>query len=233
MLSAEKILLKKFNDGSLAPLYILYHDSNLSELNWIKNFVEQATKLKDHPDVLIIEKDPSENLYKVNSSATLKLNQTLNTNPIQLPKKLIFVTTAQDLSDIVANKLLKIFEELDSRFCIFLMCPENSSLLPTVLSRAVKITLQSSEEKESEASDYLESYQSPFDLSKLLKQSSGSSKNIEKNFIETKLIEILSSSKNDDLSFQTIDSTLRHLKQLDKHSNFNNSKLSTLSLFIK
>jgi DNA polymerase III delta prime subunit len=233
MKKAEDILLSKFQEGSLAPLYILYHDSHFSELDWINNFVEQSTKLKDHPDVLILEKENSENQYKVNSSATLKLYQAINTNPIKLSKKLIFITSAQDLSDIVANKLLKIFEELDSKFCIFLICPENASMLATVLSRAVKLTIKSNDEKENTNNDKFEGINSPFDLAKLLKQSSGNSKNIEKIFMEIKLNEILAAATNNEESFEVLNSTLKHLKQLDKHSNFNNSKISTLTPFIK
>jgi DNA polymerase III delta prime subunit len=157
----------------------------------------------------------------------------LRISPIKLSKKLIFITSAQDLSDIVANKLLKIFEELDSKFCIFLICPENASMLATVLSRAVKLTIKSNDEKENTNNDKFEGINSPFDLAKLLKQSSGNSKNIEKIFMEIKLNEILAAATNNEESFEVLNSTLKHLKQLDKHSNFNNSKISTLTPFIK
>lgn len=233
MKKAEDILHRKFQEGSLAPLYILYHDSHFSELDWINNFVEQSTKLKDHPDILILEKENSENQYKVNSSATLKLYQAINTNPIKLSKKLIFITSAQDLSDIVANKLLKIFEELDSKYCIFLLCPENAPMLATVLSRAVKLTIKSNDEKEETNNVNFEGISTPFDLAKLLKQTGGNSKNIEKIFVENKLNEILAASIKTKESYEIIESTLKHLKQLDKHSNFNNSKITTLTPFIK
>jgi DNA polymerase III delta prime subunit len=233
MRSAEEILVQKFKDGTLAPLYILSHGSKFDELDWINNFILKTTNFNDHPDVLILKKDDNENQYKVNSSATLKLIQTLNTNPIKLSKKLIFISSAQDLSDIVANKLLKIFEELDTKFCIFLICPENASMLPTVLSRAVKLNLLNDESIANPENLSAESYNSPFELSRQLKQSSGTAKNIEKLFLEKKLSETLAESQNDEASFASIDSTLKHLKQLDKLSSFNNSKISTLAPFIK
>jgi hypothetical protein len=95
------------------------------------------------------------------------------------------------------------------------------------------LTIKSNDEKENTNNDKFEGINSPFDLAKLLKQSSGNSKNIEKIFMEIKLNEILAAATNNEESFEVLNSTLKHLKQLDKHSNFNNSKISTLTPFIK
>ena len=233
MQNTQDILVKKFKEGTLAPLYILYHDNNFNESSWIDEFTQKVTQLKEHPDVVILEREEKENQYKVNSSATLKLNQELLTNPIQLTKKLIFITSAHDLSDIVANKLLKVFEELSHKFCIFLVCPENAAILPTVLSRSVKLNLESpNSQNESQTQDSIQ-ISSPFELSRFLKQNPVTAKNIEKKFIEQKIDEVLASAKNDLDSFANLDSTLIHLEQLENQSNFNNSKLHIITPFFK
>ena len=101
-----------------------------------------------------------------------------------LKKKIIFLFDAQDLSTIVSNKLLKIFEELEEDFCLFLMVPDNSPMLPTVLSRAIKLQITTANLNTQELKDF-EGIHTPQDLIALLKSKSedGSPLN-EKKFIE-------------------------------------------------
>jgi DNA polymerase III gamma/tau subunit len=192
----------------------------------------QFTSITDHPDVLKIHKAEKENEYKVDSAQIKDFLKFINYRPLQLEKKFIFLFDAQDISTILSNKLLKFFEELGSNFCLFLMVPDNAPLLPTVLSRAIKLQIPNKKEMIGTAPDFLEIH-TPQDLLAYLKQSrdTGSGPQDEKKFIEQVIQDCLTQSKLSPESFKSLDELLKILSEYETYSNFNNSKLARMTRF--
>ena len=236
----HSILFKKYQDQSLASLYIANYNSQATSPElWVNEFQALITNLSDHPDILKIHKSANENEYKVDSPPILDFFKFINYRPLQLKKKFIFIFYAHDISLILSNKLLKNFEELGPNFCLFLMVPDNSYMLPTVLSRAIKLQIASSSKLVNKTSDFL-GVNSPQDLLAILKQTreSGSSSSDEKQFIEqaielrlSQCRELVGKSEDNLAAFKKLDDLLRILADFEKYSNFNNSKLARLTRF--
>lgn len=218
-------LLKKYEQGTLASVYLAKYPEYTNPVSWAQNFLSNITKLADHPDVLWVDRS-EENEYKVESPGILALLKFLNYRAFELKKKFIFINDAHLLSTIVSNKLLKVFEELPENFCIFLFAPQDQNLLPTVESRAIKVLLP----QDLSGVDYdapLPEYSSAQDLVASLKKSDDEFLE-EKRFIEEALIKTLKSG-----NFKECTEALENLKQYQTSDAFNNSKLSRLSLFFK
>ena len=217
-------LLKKYANNQLATVYLARYPVNTDPILWARDFVSEITKLQDDPDILWVEKGKSDNAYKVDSSGIAALLKFLNYRAIHLKKKFIFINDAHLLSVIVSNKLLKIFEELPENFCLFLFAPQEENLLPTVESRALKVLLPSNERESGILADSA-SYTSAIDLASQLKTSENPNL-IEKKFIEDSLNKSLKTR-----SFTELEDQLENLKHYSLSDNFNNSKVSRLSLF--
>lgn len=228
----QKLLYKKYLDKNLAALYIAKYDSAFIDPElWVKEFLGQFTLLEDHPDVLKINKTEKETEYKVDSLSIKNFLKFLNYRPIQLEKKFIFLFDAQDLSVILSNKLLKIFEELDAHFCLILMVPDKAPMLATVESRAIKLQIDSPQNSDSQNSFDFGELKTPMDLMNYFKQASGNSQYDEKKFIEHAIAQILLSAQSTPQSFNDLDALLRSLENFESANNFNNSKLSRITPF--
>lgn len=230
------ILYKKYQDKQLASLYIASYDSSKVDPElWVSDFIAQFTKISDHPDILKIVKTDKETEYKVDSNSIRDFLKFINYRPLQLEKKFVFLFDAHDISLILSNKLLKVFEELGSDICLFLMVPDNAYMLPTVLSRAIKLQIQNTKSEVIPEINF-ENVQSPQDLLAFLKQSREGSNNsqIEKKFIEQTIKNLLAQSISPGAtaqSFKQLDELLKILSDYEKYSNFNNSKLARMSRF--
>lgn len=222
----KKILFKKYTEGSLASLYLALYPEHTDPTAWAQEFISQITKLPDHPDVLWVERDEDEKEYKVESPGILSLLKFLNYRAYDLKKKFILVKDAHLMSVIVSNKLLKIFEELPENFCLFLFSPQDQGLLPTVESRAIKILLPQDLSNVDYDAGQAE-YSSAQDLIANLKKSDHPELD-EKRFIEVALNKSLKGA-----NFKEISETLENLKHFSVSADFNNTKLSRLSLFFK
>lgn len=228
-------LLKKLQEKSLASLYLITYNSETTEpLHWVDQFQKELTPLSDHPDILRLFKGPKESEYKVDSAAINDLINFISTRPLQLEKKFIFLFDAQDLSVIVSNKLLKVFEELGSDYCLMLFAPRNAALLETVQSRAVKLTLSDFNIQESADSRNLEEsfskLKTPQDLIAFLRENEGNL-DLEKKFIEHAVKQCLAHATSSMDSYKQIDELLSTLKDFETRLAFNNSKLSRLTPF--
>lgn len=228
----QTILLNKYQNKLLASLYILNYDSQSIDPDlWANEFTLQFTKIKDHPDVLKIQKNALESDYKVDSVQFRDFLKFINYKPLQLEKKFIFIFDAHDISTILSNKLLKVFEELGSRFCLFLMVPDNAQMLPTVLSRAIKLQIPNKKELEVIAPDFSE-VDTPQQILALIKQSrDNGNPQIEKLFIEKAIERCLVQCKSSPESYKNLDQLLKILASYETYSNFNNSKLANMASF--
>jgi DNA polymerase-3 subunit delta' len=222
----KKILYKKYLNNNLGSVYLAKYPDQTEPKVWAEEFLKEITPLADHPDVLWVNRTESENEYKVDSPGIKALINFLNYRAYELKKKFIFINDAHLLSVIVSNKLLKIFEELPENFCLFLFAPQSQTLLPTVESRAIKILMPRSFNTASLNSD-IAHYGSAQELVASLKKSDDDF-NEEKDFIEDALNRTLKSGH-----FIDCQNILEDLKHYGVSENFNNSKLSRLSLFFK
>lgn len=219
-------LLKKYDNGLLAQVYLAKYPESTDPKIWAKKFLSTISALDDDPDILWVNREEKENVYKVDSSGIASLLKFINYRAFRLKKKFIFISDAHLLSTIVSNKLLKLFEELPENFCLFLFAPQEENLLPTVESRAIKILLPKLDLGEKNAAD-LPHYSSAIDLIAQLKNSDHQMQE-EKMFIEESLNKSLKKG-----NYQELSEELLNLKHYSLSDNFNNSKLSRLSLFFK
>jgi len=229
----QNILFNKYKDKTLASLYIANYDSkNVDPIIWVNHFLTFFSNASDHPDVLKINKESGENEYKVDSILFRHFFKFINYRPLQLEKKLIFIFDAQDISTILSNKLLKIFEELESSFCLILMVPDNSYILPTVSSRAIKLQIPCTNEKLDAQNDF-NGVNSPQDLMAYLKElrENGNTVQDEKRFIEQIIQDHLKLVGPTPECFKKLDELLGILADFEKYSNFNNSKLARFTRF--
>jgi DNA polymerase III delta prime subunit len=230
--SIDNILYEKYQNKKLASLYLVnYNSQKINIENWVENFVKKITPLEDHPDVLKIKKDDKANEYKVDSQSIKDFLKFLNYRPLLLEKKFIFLYDAHDLSVIVSNKLLKIFEELGQDFCLVLLVPDNAVMLATVLSRAVKLQINSQVEVKDPKVDQIIELKNPQDLINFLKKNPEISTQYEKKAIEHRIDQVLSQSTPQYESYLQLTQLLKNLKDFETANDFNNSKLSRLSYF--
>ena len=223
----QTALLKKLNEETLASLYLFtYNSESTDPASWVEAFQKELTPLTDHPDILKLSKGPKESEYKVDSPAIKDFLAFISTRPLQLSKKFIFLFDAQDLSVIVSNKLLKVFEELGSDYCLMMFAPRNASFLETVLSRAVKLSLPDVLKTGKTDEQYqFNDIQSPQELLALLKNSDNDLE-VEKKYIEFAIGQCL--KKKD---FKALNELLLTLKDYELRSTFNNSRLSRMTPF--
>ncbi len=217
-------LLSKYASNQLAQVYLAKYPEGTDPVLWARDFLKEITPLEDDADILWVSRGEKENEYKVDSAGITALLKFLNYRAFHLKKKFIFINDAHLLSVIVSNKLLKVFEELPENFCLFLFAPQEENLLATVESRAIKILLPQNENSTDQALDP-SSYTSAIDLVAQLKTSEHQALE-EKKFIESSLNKSLKKGDFKDLSDQ-----LENLKHYSQSDNFNNSKVSRLSLF--
>ena len=73
--------------------------------------------------------------------AIKKFQHFLNYKPLKLNKKIIYFKNADKINNTLANKLLKTLEELADHFLVIFFVSQLEDVLPTILSRAIKLTL--------------------------------------------------------------------------------------------
>ena len=231
----KNILLNRYQDETLASVYIAHYDSKSTNVEkWISDFLLPLTSMEDHPDVLKVKRSEKENEYKVDSNDIVTFLKFINYRPLKLKKKFIFLYDAHLLSIIVSNKLLKVFEELGDHYCLFLMVPDKAPLLATVESRGIKIRLSPDITSDGVATTLdLTQFKNPNELlAYIKKQNENNSNNLEKNFIQQTIEKTLKESQNNPDDFKRVTELLQALKDFEVSSDFNNSKLSRItSLF--
>ncbi len=89
-----------------------------------------------HPDLLIIDGSSNGNI-KIEDS--FKVHDFARTVPFEGRFKIVIIKDAHNFTTEAANNLLKILEDLPEYLTVILTSPQPHLLLPTILSRAVKI----------------------------------------------------------------------------------------------
>lgn len=160
-MTIEEILLKKAKAGELAHFYLL--EAPLSEKasfdtlmefchSFIKKYFHEVekqthpvTSLMDHPDVLVINGVEDKKDYTVEDAAIME--KFFSWRAIQSQRKFVVIPEAHRITQILANKWLKLLEEPPVPATIFLLNPRRIKLLPTIQSRALSLRLPRKREK--------------------------------------------------------------------------------------
>jgi hypothetical protein len=159
-MNLHDLLLEKASLKQLGHFYILETsapDDQAPEIlqafveTFIKNYYQKIEKqeyvsknLIDHPDVYLFGQDSeeetkSEKPYKVEQAKSLA--RFFEFKPIKGKRKFCILPDAHLINSIIANKLLKLFEEPQGISTIFLLNPRKSQLLPTIHSRAIHLRI--------------------------------------------------------------------------------------------
>lgn len=213
-------LTKRYAEKKLAHLYLIrnFGSNDLFKL-FYQDFAEKILnkKFSTHPDFLIVDVDEDESIYKVDSPNFQEFLRYLNYAPVNLSHKFIFINNAHLISEVLSNKMLKTFEELDESTTIFLNCPNNENILDTIKSRSIEIYLDT-EQKLQEMTG-----QATQEIPNLLESFKDNDID-EKTFIE------LAIAQNPKANFQELAKLLDGIKAFNQGSIFNNSKNNNANL---
>jgi hypothetical protein len=97
---------------------------------------------------LDLHEESSDKMFKVEQSELL--NRFFEFKPIQSKRKFAVITQGHRVSQVVANKWLKILEEPLGHSTIFLLNPKRQKLLSTLNSRAIQLRIRSDSHQVSE-----------------------------------------------------------------------------------
>lgn len=157
-MTPEDIILDRYNQNKLAPLYIIRGPIKSERVNldqWVKTLClkllakeknlnqEQAKTLftLGHSDLVLLKKEKEAKEYRQKDGAAEEFIKAHNYPPLELKHKLIFVHQAQDISLNLANKWLKTLEEPLAQVSTFFLCDTPVRLLQTIESRAITLRL--------------------------------------------------------------------------------------------
>jgi hypothetical protein len=214
-------LKKNYQANSLGHLYtIRYSPKSILPIT-IKNEILLSllnTHFENHPDVLFLDRDEGEKIYKTDSKNMNYFLKFLDFKPVNLSHKFIFINDAHLISEIYLNKLLKTFEELNYYSTIFLLIPNQHEILPTIKSRSINIQIQKKDDLKIApmCSDY-----SLTGLVNEIKKDPANEENIVNTIIEKSIVE--------SSDFIQLSHLLNTLKSYDEQKNFNNSTLSRVA----
>lgn len=151
----EELLLTKARNKELAHFYTLEapleEEVALEELqafchNFIRRYFQEIEKqthpvnsLMDHPDVLVLTGIEEKRDYTVEDAALLE--KFFTWKAVQSQRKFVVIPEAHRITQVLANKWLKILEEPPVEATIFLLNPRRIRLLPTIQSRTLLLRL--------------------------------------------------------------------------------------------
>jgi len=98
---------------------------------------------KGNADFIFIEKEIDQKEYKVKDQAVLDFIKAHNYPALFYKYKLVFVQTAEAISDTILNKWLKVLEEPEQSVVTFFLVGNEEKLLDTIESRAITLRLKS------------------------------------------------------------------------------------------
>ena len=93
----------------------------------------------NHPDLFIISTEKKRKTIGVESILSLQRQAIIKPN--ESGRKVFVIEKAQSLTVAAQNKLLKILEEPPQYLSILLLCENTAALLPTVISRCMKLKM--------------------------------------------------------------------------------------------
>jgi DNA polymerase III delta prime subunit len=163
-MTIEEILLKKAKSGELAHFYTVESTSGDDLMEFCHSFIRKyfhevekqthpVTTLLDHPDVLVITGVEDKKDYTVLDAT--QMEKFFSWKAVQSQRKFVVIPEAHRITQILANKWLKVLEEPPVTATIFLLNPRRIKLLPTIQSRALPLRLPRKREKH-DATEWME-----------------------------------------------------------------------------
>lgn len=151
--SLKEILLPKWKKGEMGHFYILRGDNLSQNIEDFCSAVLQLTKQKTsqlgHPDIISIK--PDKKGYRLGDQSLEYFLQVDSFGPMELARKIIIVYEADTIAENYGNKMLKTLEEAKEYCTIFFLVEGAGVLLPTIESRAIKLSLRKSDEQKRES----------------------------------------------------------------------------------
>ncbi len=159
-----EILLRKAKAGELAHFYTVESMSGDDLMEFCHSFIRRyfhevekqthpVNTLMDHPDVLVITGVEDKKDYTVEDAT--QMEKFFSWRAVQSQRKFVVIPEAHRITNILANKWLKILEEPPVPATIFLLNPRRIKLLPTIQSRSLALRLPRKREKH-DSSEWIE-----------------------------------------------------------------------------
>lgn len=147
MSTIESKLLKKWNMGHIGHFYIVgpkpFEAPDDFLFNWSTTFLNHWYKdnlfQSENPDILIVSPENGTHYIwnKTNNDFT-EFQRFFEQRKVSLPKKIVIIKMGEHLSPVIQNKLLKSLEEAHE-MVIFLLANRENTLIPTLLSRGIRL----------------------------------------------------------------------------------------------
>lgn len=162
----EDIIFLKMKTNKLAHLIVFEANDESSSDNVIKNFIfnlshryfknfnpQKNFELKNHQDFLLIGEGQDET-KEYNKEDFTEVYPFAAHKPLEAESKILVVLKSHLIKDLLANMLLKFFEEPEIPLYIFLANPTGRKLLPTIESRAIKVRIPQEQNSINDASSF-------------------------------------------------------------------------------
>lgn len=163
-MNLHSILLNRAKKQELAHFYIVESSAPFEEAQkllvdfahqFIKSYYQEVEghkqsmiHLMDHPDVYVLGNLPQTEKKETTSFKVEEaeaFSRFFEFRAVQSKRKFAVITEAHRVTNIVANKWLKLFEEPQGESTIFLLNPTRQKLLDTIHSRAIHLRLPKKE----------------------------------------------------------------------------------------
>ncbi len=127
----------------MAAIFI-YGSEDSARQNKLNEYIAQYFEKKEHADLLIVEAEKDKKSIGIDQIK--QINQFSIKKPFSANKKICAIPHANSLTIQAQNALLKILEEHPSYLDIYLLAPNVSAVLPTILSRCKRIRINEQQE---------------------------------------------------------------------------------------
>jgi len=152
------LFIHLWRNKRLGPLYIIRPpllETNVSLLTWSQTLQEQILeehfkvskqrakekREQGHPDILNIYKDQADKNYKVDNTGIEELFRMQMHSATEINHRFIFIHEGEKIKEALANKLLKVLEDLRSDMTILILNNSQKQMLKTIESRAIKLSM--------------------------------------------------------------------------------------------
>lgn len=131
----KSTLLASYQNQKLHHAILLHGKKGIGKSSFAKEFIAEIfdTKNDNHPDLLLIEKDPEKKEITVDK--VRKIADFVNQTSAISPNKFILIDSACELNKSASNAILKILEEPHKNNFLILISHNLNRVLPTIRSR--------------------------------------------------------------------------------------------------
>lgn len=135
-------LSKKYQHNEWANTYIIKCQNEDIFETFSSEILKSLETTKENEDLILL----SPKTYSIEQMKFIQ--STLKFKPTSLKRKIFFLDTAQKMSEVFANKLLKVLEEPPVPCSFFLFQKSDKKLIDTICSRAISIRIDNTSHNE-------------------------------------------------------------------------------------